>query len=93
MRIMAIDYGDAHTGVAVSDLTGLLAGHAETVHTWRKEELLRRLGEEHLLRVRVDEKQRLRVEIQIRLGRLPLGFRRKHRQHGGKQEHHRQDGC
>ena len=45
MRIMAIDYGDAHTGVAVSDLTGLLAGHAETVHTWRKEELLRRLGE------------------------------------------------
>ena len=24
MRIMAIDYGDAHTGAAVSDLTGLL---------------------------------------------------------------------
>ena len=45
MRIMAIDYGDAHTGVAVSDLTGLLAGHTETVHTWRREELLRRLGE------------------------------------------------
>ena len=45
MRIMAIDYGDAHTGVAVSDLTGLLAGHTETVHTWRKEELLRRLGD------------------------------------------------
>ena len=26
MRIMAIDYGDAHTGIAVSDPTGLLAG-------------------------------------------------------------------
>ena len=26
MRIMAIDYGDARTGVAVSDPTGLLAG-------------------------------------------------------------------
>ncbi len=45
MPIMAIDYGDAHTGVAVSDRTGLLAGHTETVHTRRREELLRRLGE------------------------------------------------
>ena len=26
MRIMAIDYGDAHTGIAISDPTGLLAG-------------------------------------------------------------------
>ena len=28
MRIMAIDYGDARTGVAISDPTGLLAGVA-----------------------------------------------------------------
>ena len=26
MRIMAIDYGDAHTGIAISDATGTLAG-------------------------------------------------------------------
>ena len=26
MRIMAIDYGDAHTGIAISDPTGFLAG-------------------------------------------------------------------
>ena len=45
MRAMAIDYGDAHTGVAVSDLTGLLAGYTETIHTRRPEEVLRRLGE------------------------------------------------
>lgn len=45
MRIMAIDYGDAHTGAAVSDLTGTLAGYAVTVHTRRQEELLERLGE------------------------------------------------
>ena len=25
MRIMAIDYGDAHTGIAISDATGFLA--------------------------------------------------------------------
>ncbi len=32
MRIMAIDYGDAHTGIAVSDPTGLLAGFTTTVN-------------------------------------------------------------
>ena len=45
MRIMAIDYGDAHTGAAVSDLTGLLAGYTETIHSRRQEEVLARLGE------------------------------------------------
>ena len=45
MRIMAIDYGDAHTGAAVSDLTGLLAGHTEVIHTRREAEVVRRLGE------------------------------------------------
>lgn len=32
MRVMAVDYGDARTGVAVSDPTGLLAGYADVVH-------------------------------------------------------------
>lgn len=45
MRIMAIDYGDAHTGVAVSDLTGLLAGYACTIHTRRREEVIGRIGD------------------------------------------------
>ena len=40
MRIMAIDYGDAHTGLAVSDATGLVAGHVEVVHSRRAEEVL-----------------------------------------------------
>lgn len=44
MRIMAIDYGDAHTGVAISDLTGLLAGYTTTIHSRRQEEVLDRLG-------------------------------------------------
>ena len=39
MRIMAIDYGDAHTGVAISDLTGLLAGYACTIHSRRRDEV------------------------------------------------------
>ena len=45
MRIIAIDYGDAHTGVAVSDMTGLVAGHTEVINTWREAEVVRRLGE------------------------------------------------
>ena len=44
MRIMAIDYGDARTGVAISDPTGLLAGYtarlAELVEQYKVEELV-----------------------------------------------------
>ena len=37
MRVMAIDYGDAHTGVALSDPTGFLAGTTTTINSWRQE--------------------------------------------------------
>lgn len=37
MRIMAIDYGDARTGVAVSDITGILAGDAWVIKGHRAE--------------------------------------------------------
>ena len=39
MRCMAIDYGDARTGLAVSDLSGTLAGEAWTVEEWNAERL------------------------------------------------------
>ena len=35
MRIMAIDYGDARTGVAISDPTGLLAGFTTVINAYR----------------------------------------------------------
>ena len=44
MRIMAIDYGDAHTGVALSDPTGLLAGTATTIHSRKAEVVLEELA-------------------------------------------------
>lgn len=34
MRIMAIDYGDARTGVAVSDALGMLAGETFVIAQW-----------------------------------------------------------
>ena len=37
MRIMAIDYGDARTGVAVSDPTGLLAGFTTVIQNHKAE--------------------------------------------------------
>lgn len=45
MRVMAIDYGDAHTGVAISDLTCQLAGYTETVHSRKQEKVVARLKE------------------------------------------------
>ena len=50
MRIMAIDYGDARTGVAISDPTGLLAGYTTVIQS-RKSEVVAaevaRLAKEH----------------------------------------------
>ena len=50
MRIMAIDYGDARTGVAISDPTGLLAGYTTVIQSRKVgvvAEELARLAKEH----------------------------------------------
>ena len=44
MRIMAIDYGDARTGVAISDATGLLAGFTTVIHSRKSEQVLDELA-------------------------------------------------
>lgn len=46
MRIMAIDYGDARIGLAVSDLLGMLCGEAWTMEEWDMERAARRISEE-----------------------------------------------
>lgn len=43
MRVMAIDYGDAHTGVAISDPFGMLAGWTDTIDSWKQETVLEEL--------------------------------------------------
>ncbi len=45
MKIMGIDYGDARTGVSISDPTGFLAGSPQVIATWNTEELLEQLTE------------------------------------------------
>lgn len=45
MRVMAIDYGDARTGVAVSDEAGLLAGYTRVIAARDRERVLEELAE------------------------------------------------
>ena len=46
MRIMAIDYGDARIGLAVSDMLGMLCGEAWTMEEWSMERASLRISEE-----------------------------------------------
>ena len=43
MKIMAIDYGDARTGVAISDLTGSIVGSTTVIHSRRPEQTIEQL--------------------------------------------------
>ena len=39
MRVLAVDYGDQRTGIAVSDAMGFLVGRAWTVNEWNPERM------------------------------------------------------
>ena len=50
MKVLAIDYGDARTGIAISDYTGLLVGTTDVIHSRKPDETAReiaRLAREH----------------------------------------------
>jgi len=51
---MAIDYGDAHTGVAISDALGFGAGTAETIDSRSQDVVVERL-KEYITAYRVEE--------------------------------------
>ncbi len=46
MRTMAIDYGDARIGLAVSDLTSTICGEAWTINEWNMERAAQRICDE-----------------------------------------------
>ena len=46
MKVMAIDLGDVRTGVAFSDLTGMIAGRAFTLTEYNRDRLCVRLCQE-----------------------------------------------
>lgn len=43
MRVMAIDYGDARTGVAISDLTGSIVGFTTVIHSRNRDKTIQAL--------------------------------------------------
>ena len=43
MRILGIDYGDARTGLSVSDPSGFLAGSPHVIHEWNYDKLVDKL--------------------------------------------------
>ena len=43
MRILGIDYGDARTGLSVSDPSGFLAGSPSVIHEWNYDKLVAKL--------------------------------------------------
>lgn len=44
MKVMAIDYGDARTGIAISDPTGLLAGYTTVIHSRSAQRVAEEVG-------------------------------------------------
>lgn len=54
MKILGIDYGDARTGLSVSDPTGLLAGSPSVLAEWNRDKLLDRLTE-YVAQNRIEE--------------------------------------
>ena len=40
MRILGIDYGDARTGLSISDPSGFLAGSPSVIHEWHYAKLV-----------------------------------------------------
>lgn len=44
MKVLAIDYGDARTGVAISDPTGFMPGFTTVIHSHSPQEVVRQLA-------------------------------------------------
>ena len=44
MRVMAVDYGDARTGVAISDPTGFLAGYTTVIRSRSQDQVVQELS-------------------------------------------------
>lgn len=44
MRVLAIDYGDARTGIAVSDASGMIVGQTFVIHSYQAEKTAREIA-------------------------------------------------
>ena len=67
MRIMAIDYGDAHTGIAISDPTGLLAGFTTVINSRRQEVVVEQVAALASIDVKKEERCLLEFSEKYRI--------------------------
>lgn len=44
MKVLAVDYGDARTGVAISDAAGILAGFTTVIHSHNAQVVAKEIG-------------------------------------------------
>lgn len=44
MKVMALDYGDARTGVAVSDATGMIVGFTTVIAEWNRDKAVEKVA-------------------------------------------------
>lgn len=61
MRVLAIDYGDARTGIAISDASGLIVGQTTVIHSRNAEKTAQEIA---------------RLARESGAGRLVMGFPR-----------------
>ena len=52
MRVLAIDYGDARTGIAISDAMGLIVGQTTVIHSRRPEKTVAEMKFKQRLAIR-----------------------------------------
>lgn len=45
MKVMAVDYGDARTGIAISDILGMLAGETLVIKAWNQDKVAQEITE------------------------------------------------
>ena len=45
MKVMAIDYGDARTGIAISDALGMLTGFTTVIHAYTQDKVAAAIAE------------------------------------------------
>ena len=45
MKMMGVDYGDARTGIAISDYSGTIVGETAVITHWNREEVIRQASE------------------------------------------------
>ncbi len=44
MRVLAIDYGDARTGIAISDAMGMIVGKTTVIHSYNPKKTAQEIG-------------------------------------------------